>query len=47
VCLFEFRKAKDTNLRPFAIIALKTFTAEDIFVEPLETFQHLIGEGAC
>ena len=42
----EFRKAKNTNLRTFAIIALKTFTAEDFcwLFRNHETFQHLTGK---
>jgi hypothetical protein len=44
LCLFEFRKAKNTNLRAFAIIALKSLAAEGIFFGTVRSFSALNGQ---
>jgi hypothetical protein len=44
LCSFEFRKAKNTNLRASAIIALKTPRLKVYFLEPSETFQDSTGK---
>jgi hypothetical protein len=44
LCSFEFRKAENTNLGIFAIIALKNLTAEDTFFGTVRNFSGLNGQ---